>query len=169
MKLQRCSKIYFALLLLPVLLLASFAAADDKKKDNMKDACSNPNPASQCSADNTCGSPSNPCMVNVKRTSYSSSATPSIPGAKGNDLFCVKAGTTVTWQSNVKNTGFMIDPGTSSPFDPPGTITGGSEKSVSVVAKTPGCFTYHFQASKAGAIYGMSKATTGQLIVTGGQ
>ena len=169
MKIQRCFTVRFALLLLPVLLIASFASADDKKKDNSKDACSNPNPASMCSADNTCGSASTPCTVNVKRTSYGSSATPSIPGAKGNDLFCVKTGTTVTWQSTAKNTGFMIDPGASSPFDPAGTITGGSEKSVSVVAKTPGCFNYHFQASNSKAIYGMSKATTGQLIVVGGQ
>src|SRR5664280_911437 len=79
MKIQRCFTIHCALLLLPVLLIASFATAEDKKKDNAKDACANPNPASLCSADNTCGSASAPCTVNVKRTSYSSSATPSIP------------------------------------------------------------------------------------------
>jgi plastocyanin len=168
MNMQRCSTIYLALLLLPMLLIASVAAAQDKK-DNMKGACSNPNPASLCSAGNTCGSASTPCTVNVKRTAHSSSATPSIPGAKGNALFCVQAGTTVTWQSTAKNTGFLVDPGATTPFDPPGTITGGSEKSVSVVAKKPGCFTYHFQASNSKAIYGMSKATTGQLIVIGGQ
>ena len=167
MKIHRYLTIHCALLLLPVLLIASFATAEDKKKDNMKDACSNPNPASLCSAANTCGSASTPCTVNVKRTSYSSSATPSIPGAKGNDLFCVKAGTTVTWQSTSKNTGFLIDPGASSPFDPPGTIMGGSEKSVSVVAKTPGCITYNLSATAQGGIYGQSKATTAQLIVIG--
>ena len=160
----RCS-----LLLLPVLLLASFAAADDKKKDMSMDACSNPNPASLCTADNTCGSASTPCMVDIKRTSYSSSATPSIPGAKGNDLFCVKTGTTVTWQSTTKNTGFLVDPGQSSPFDPPGTFMGGSAKSVSAVAKTPGCLKYHFSATAQNGIYGKSKAATATLIVVGGQ
>jgi hypothetical protein len=159
----RCS-----LLLLPVLLLASFATADDKKKDS-KDVCMNPNPASMCTAANTCGSASSPCTVNIKRTSYSSSATPSIPGAKGNDLFCVQTGTTVVWQATDKNTGFLVDPGKSSPFDPPGTFMGGSAKSVSTVAKTPGCITYHVSATAQNAIYGKSKAATAQLIVVGGQ
>src|SRR5208283_645898 len=124
MNIQRYLTIYCALLLLPVLLIASFAAAEDKKKDSSQDVCSQASPASMCNASNTCGSA---CMVNVKRTSYSSSATPSIPGAKGDGIFCVKAGTTVTWQSTAKNTGFLIDFGASSPFDSPSTITGGTE------------------------------------------
>ena len=165
MKIQRCFTIRCALLLLPVLLIASFAAAEDKKKDS-NDACSQPNPASMCNASNTCGSA---CAINVRRTSYSSSATPNIAGAKGDGFFCVKAGTTVTWQSTAKNTGFLIDFGGNSPFDPPGTITGGSEKSVPVVAKTPGCYKYSFTASNSGAIYGMGKAAQSQLIVIGGQ
>ena len=165
MKIQRCFAIQFALLLLPVLLIASFAAAEDKK-DNSQDVCSQASPASMCNASNTCGSA---CMVNVKRTSYSSSATPNIPGAKGDGIFCVKAGTTVTWQSTAKNTGFLIDFGSTSPFDSPGTITGGTEKSVPVVAKTPGCYKYSFTASNSKAIYGMGKAAQGALIVTGGQ
>jgi hypothetical protein len=166
MKIQRGFTIRCALLLLPVLLIASFVSAADKKKDS-NNACANPNSASMCTADNTCGSASSPCMVNIKRTSYSSSATPSIPGAKGNDLFCVNAGTTVVWQATDKNTGFLVDPGKSSPFDPPGVFTGGSEKSVSTVAKTAGCYTYHFSATAANGIYGKSKAATGQLIVVG--
>jgi len=169
MKIHRYLTIHCVLLLLPVLLIASFAAAEDKKKDSSMDACSNPNPASLCTAANTCGSASTPCMVNVKRTSYSSSVTPSIPGAKGNDLFCVKAGTTVTWQSSSKGTGFLIDPGASSPFDPTGVIMGGSEKPVSVVAKTPGCVTYNVSATASAGIYGKSKAATAQLIVIAGQ
>src|SRR5208337_2151205 len=164
MKIQR-STIRCALLLLPILLIASLAAAEDKKKDS-NDACSQPNPASMCNASNTCGSA---CTINVRRTSQSSSATPNIAGAKGDGFFCVKAGTTVTWQSNAKNTGFLIDFGGNSPFDPPGTITGGSEKSVPVVAKTPGCYRYSFTASNSGAIYGMGKAAQSQMIVTGGQ
>jgi hypothetical protein len=39
---------------------------------------------------------------------------------------CIKAGTTVTWQSTNKNTGFMVDCGEMSPFDPAGTISGGT-------------------------------------------
>src|SRR6516165_2668127 len=127
MKIQRCFTVSFVLMLL---LVTAIAMAEDKKKDEQS-ACSNPNPASLCSAGNTCGSASAPCSVDVKRTSYSSTATPSIPGAKGNSLFCVKTGTTVTWMSSSKNTGFLIDFGASSPFDPPGTVMGGSAKSVS--------------------------------------
>jgi len=169
MKIHRCVAIRCVLLLVPALLIASLAAAEDKKKDNSKDACSNPNPASLCNAGNTCGSASAPCTVDVKRTAYSSTATPSIAGAKGNDLFCVQTGTTVTWQSSKKGTGFLIDFGSSSPFDPAGTITGGSEKAVSVVAKTPGCVEYNLSATAQGGVYGMSKATQAQLIVVAGQ
>lgn len=166
MKIQRYLTMHCALLLLPILLIASFAAAEDKKKDNSQDICSQPTPASMCNASNTCGSA---CSVDLKRTSYSSAATPNIAGAKGDGIFCVKAGTTVTWQSTAKNTGFLIDFGTSSPFEPAGAITGGTEKSVPVVAKTPGCYKYSFTASNSKATYGMSKAAQGALIVTGGQ
>jgi hypothetical protein len=168
MKIQRCLTMSCALMLLHVLLMASFAAAEDKKKDDQS-ACSNPNPASLCNADNTCGSASTPCSVDVKRTSNSSSATPSLPGAKGNSLFCVKTGTTVTWMSSSKDTGFLIDFGASSPFDPPGTVTGGSAKAVSVVAKTPGCVKYNLSATAQNAIYGKSKAAQAELIVISGQ
>jgi len=165
MKIQRCLTVHCVLLLAMALLTASSATAQDKKKESSKDACSQANPSSLCSADNTCGSASTPCTVDIKRTSYSSSATPSTPKAKGNDVFCVKTGTTVTWQSTAKNTGFLIDLGTSSPFDPPGNIAGGSAKSVPVVAKTPGCFKYNFAASNSKATYGMSKAAQAELIV----
>jgi len=53
--------------------------------------------------------------------------------------------------TTAKNTGFLIDLGTSSPFDPPGNIAGGSAKSVPMVAKTPGCFKYNFAASNSKA------------------
>jgi len=151
------------MLLLPILLIASFAMAEDKKSD--QGACSNPNPASLCNAGNTCGSASTSCSVDVKRTAHSSSATPSIPGAKGNSLFCVKTGTTVTWMSSAKSTGFLIDFGASSLFDPPGTVMGGSAKSVSIVAKTPGCVKYNFSATAENGSYGKSKATQSELIV----
>ncbi len=85
--------------LLTLLLIVGVATAEDKDKENGKNACSQSNPASLCNAGNTCGSPSTPCDVDVKRTSYSSSATPNIPNAKANDLFCVKTGTTVNWHT----------------------------------------------------------------------
>lgn len=165
MKSNSCFTIYRGVLF-TLLLIVGVATAEDKGKENSKNACTQPNPTSLCNASNTCGSPSTPCDVDVKRTSYSSSATPNIPNAKANDLFCVKTGTTVKWQSTAKDTGFLIDLGESSPFDPAGTITGGTEKSVSVVAKTPGCFNYKFSASDSRATYGMSKAAQGELIVT---
>jgi len=168
MKIQRCLPIHCALML-AILLVASFATAGDNQKDNSKNACSQANPASLCNAGNTCGSASTPCSVDVKRTAYSSSVTPSIPNAKGNELFCVKTGTTVTWQSTAKNTGFIIDLMDSSPFDPPGAIRGGTDKSVSVVAKTPGCYKYNFSAADTRAIDAKSEATQAELIVIGKQ
>src|SRR5271157_91409 len=158
MKIQRCFTMSFALLLLLV-VLASFATAEDKKKDSDQSACANSNPAQLCNAGNTCGSASTPCEVDVKRTANGASSTPSIPDAKSNALFCVKAGTTVTWKSTGKNIGFMVDAGTPSPFDPGGAISGGSDRSVSVVAKTPGCYKYSAGACMSGAIYGMCKET----------
>jgi hypothetical protein len=158
MKTQRCLAICCALFLLMVGLLPNSASAQGKSKY----ACDEANPASLCNAGNTCGAS---CTVDVKRTSYSSSVTPNVPGAKGNQPFCIKAGTTVTWQSSAKNTGFFIDFGPNSPFDPPDAITGGSAKPASVVAKTPGCYKYGFQASNSTAIYGMSKAAQAELIV----
>ncbi len=105
------------------------------------------------------------CSVDVKRTAAAASATPSIPGAKGNALFCVKVGTTVTWKSTEKDNGFVVDVGTSSPFDPPGAIIGGSDRSVSVVAKRTGCFKYSAGACRSGAIYGMCDTANAKFIV----
>jgi hypothetical protein len=160
MKIQRCFAMCCALFLLMLTLLPG-AAAEEKKK-GPKYTCDEPNPASLCNAGNTCGSS---CTVDVKRTAYSSSATPNIAGAKGNQLFCIKAGTNITWQAPDKNTGFLIDFGPNSPFDTPDAIIGGSAKPVSVVAKNPGCYKYGFQASSSTAIYGMSKASQAELIV----
>ena len=96
-----------------------------------------------CNASTTCGSGSTACVVDIKRKGGSSaSAVPSISNVKATGPFCVKAGTTVTFQSTSKDTGFVLDFGPSSPFDPPGAIIGGSDRSVSVVAKRKGCFKY---------------------------
>ena len=167
MKMQHWGAI--ALFFLSFVVLPDCAGAQESKKGWNKYACSEPNPASQCNAANTCGSASTPCTVDIERTAYSASATPNIPRAKGSPLFCVKTGTTVTWQSTAKNTGFLIDFGPSSPFDPPDPIMGGSKKSVEVKAANPGCYLYAFQATDSSGIYGMSKASQAELIVIPGE
>jgi hypothetical protein len=156
-------------LLILTLFIVSFASAKDKTKDEDKKACEQASPASLCNAANTCGSSSVPCTADVKRTADSSAVVPGIPKAKDNDLFCVKKGTTVKWHSTAKNTGFTVDLGASSPFDPSGVITGGTDKPVPVVAKTAGCFKYTFTASDSSASYGMSKEAQAELIVIGEQ
>ena len=165
MKLHRGFAITFAAFLLTLPVMLSTAAA---QSNNNKYACLEPNPAQLCTAANTCGSPSSPCTVDVKRTADSASSTPSIPNAKGNSLFCVKTGTTVKWISSEKDNGFVVDVGPSSPFEPAGAIIGGSDRSVSVAAKRPGCFKYSAGACRAGAIYGMCDTANAELIVTDG-
>ena len=93
---------------------------------------------------------------------------PSISNAKDNALFCVTAGTTVTWKNTGKNIGFVVDPGTRSPCEPEGAIIGGSDRSLSVVAKTAGCCRYSAGACTSGVIYGMCKEISAEVIVTGG-
>jgi plastocyanin len=146
---------------IPLILLAQTIQA---QKENSKYACKEPNPASICTASNTCGSSSEPCSVDVKRTSNSASATPSIQDAKGNSTFCVKAGTTVVWKSDTKHQGFVVDMGPKSPFSTDD-IIGGSDKSVSVVAKTAGCYKYSVGACLSGATYGMCGNSTAEFIV----
>jgi plastocyanin len=150
-------------LLLPILVLSTYATAQSKSSDY---ACSKDVSAQMCTAENTCGSASSPCVVDVKRTANAASSTPSIPNAKDNSLFCIKPGTTVQWKSTGKDIGFVVDFGPSSPFDPPGAIIGGSDRSVTVMAKRPGCYKYSAGACRSGAIYGMCGQTNVQLIVT---
>lgn len=148
-------------------LAAGYLAAKELRSDNDKYICSETNPGSICNANTMCGSKTTSCIADVKRTSDSASVTPSIPGVKANAQFCVKVGTTVTWQSSAKKTGFVLDFGPSSPFDTPeGAIMGGSDRAVSVVAKRPGCFKYSIGACIAGAIYGMCDSKNAELIVT---
>jgi hypothetical protein len=172
MKIKRYLAIYCGLMLFPVLLMATHMSAkglnaDNKKNDN-KYVCSEFNPGSMCNASTTCGSTTSACTVDVKRSGgNSASATPSIPNAKGNASFCVKVGTTVTFQSGSKNTGFVLDFGPSSPFDvPDGTIIGGADRPISVVAKRPGCFKYSVGACVSGTIYGMCGSGNAEVVVT---
>jgi plastocyanin len=150
-------------LLLPIVVLSTYATAQSKSS---KYACTEAKPAQLCNASNTCGSASNPCTVDVKRTANAASSTPSIPNAKSNSLFCVKAGTTVQWKSTGKDIGFVVDFGPASPFDPAGAVIGGSDRSVSVVARNPGCYKYSAGACMSGAIYGMCGQANVELIVT---
>jgi len=56
--------------------------------------------------------------------------------------------------------------GPTSPFDPPDDIVGGSNKAVTVVAKTPGCYKFSAGACLSGAIYGMCGNSNAELIIT---
>jgi hypothetical protein len=162
--------IWSALVVFPLALTAGYLTAKEPRGvASDKNVCSETNPGSLCNASTRCGSSSNPCVADIKRTSDAASVTPNIAGAKGNAPFCVKVGTTVTWQSTSKNTGFVLDFGASSPFDTPdGAIIGGSDRAVSVVAKRPGCFKYSVGACVAGAIYGMCDSQNAEIIVTNG-
>lgn len=150
-------------LLLPIVLLSTYVPAQSKSSSY---ACSAAASAQSCNAANTCGSASTPCSVDIKRTANAASSTPSIPNAKSNSLFCVKAGTTVQWKSTGKEIGFVVDFGPTSPFNPAGAIIGGSDRTVSVTAKTPGCYKYSAGACRSGAIYGMCGQANVQLIIT---
>src|SRR5271154_7131657 len=160
---NRCFGIKATSLLLPIVMLSTYAIAQSKSN---KYACSEAKPALLCNAANTCGSASTPCSVDVKRTSNAASSTPDIPNAKGNFLFCVKAGTTVQWKSTGKDIGFVVDFGTTSPFDPGGAIIGGTDRAITVVAKTPGCYKYSAGACMSGAIYGMCGQANAELVIT---
>lgn len=148
------------------ILLLSLAGVTAAQSLSGKYACSEPTPAQLCNAANTCGSASSPCTVDVKRTSNGASTTASILNAKSNATFCVKVGTTVTWKSTSKDVGFLIDIGPASPFEPGGAIIGGSDRSVSVVAKKPGCYKYSAGACMSGEIYGMCGSRTAELIIS---
>jgi len=164
MKIQRSFAIWFSLLLFPLLLLASYLTAEGPQ-GGKKYVCLEPNPETMCNAATTCGSASAPCTVDVKRTAQAASVTPDIPNAKSNRPFCVKVGTTVTWKSSSKNTGFVLDFGPTSPFDQ-GTIIGGSDRSVSAVAKNAGCH-HKFSAGAwvSGTIYGMCGNADTEIVV----
>jgi plastocyanin len=164
MEIIRCIAGRYTALLLSFVLLTHCVSAQSK---GSKYACSEANPAQLCNANNTCGSSSTPCVVDVKRTASAASATADIQNAKSNALFCVKAGTTVQWKSTGKNIGFVVDMGPASPFDPAGAIIGGSDRSVSVVAKKTGCYKYSAGACMSGAIYGMCGTGYAKLIVVG--
>ena len=159
MKMQRWN----ALVVLLCVVLLNCTAVQAQKKS--KYACDEPNPASLCNAGNTCGSASASCKVDVTKSGRSSNVKPGIPGAKNNQLFCVKAGTSVVRTSSNKNTGFMVSFGTDSPFIPDDPIMGGADKPVTVKASTPGCYKYDAGAFYSGAIYGMGGGSKPELVI----
>jgi hypothetical protein len=130
-----------------------------------KYVCDEPDPASMCTAANTCGSASAPCTIDITKAGNSSNVKPGVPNAKNNQFFCVKKGTSVVWMTSNKNTGFMISFGTDSPFDPDDPIVGGANKQVTVKANTPGCYKYDAGAFYSGATYGMSGGSKPELVI----
>jgi hypothetical protein len=146
--------------MLVLISLVQNESAQAQKKDTY--ACKEPDPTALCTAANTCAGS---CSVDVKRTSQAASATPSFSGARGNSTFCVKAGTPVTWKSDTKHQGFIVDMGPNPPFDPPSDIIGGSDRAVTVTAKTPGCYRYSAGACLSGAIYGMCGNATAEVVI----
>jgi plastocyanin len=166
MKVYRYPAAAFCLFVLS-LLPAGFIIGQDTKKKVKNDVCSSSNPASICAEPSTCGSASSPCTIDIRRSgSNYATAKPSIPDAKANKAFCIKVGTTVTFSTSSKNTGFVIDFGKDNPFDHEGSIIGGADRPITVTAKHPGCYTYSIGACTPGTVYGMCGTATTQLIIS---
>lgn len=155
--------VWSTLLLLSCVFLLNCASAQAQNKS--KYSCDEEQPERMCNAANTCGSNSAQCTIDIRRGSYSANVKPGIPDAKNNQLFCIKAGTTVVWMSSKKNNGFMVSFGSDSPFDPDGPIMGGGKKQVTTKASTPGCYKYDAGAFTSGTVYGMSSGTKQELVI----
>jgi hypothetical protein len=166
MKVYRYLATVSFLIVLP-LLVTSFIVGQDSKKKVKNGVCSSSNPASICAEPNTCGSVSSPCTIDIRRSgSNYATSKPSIPDAKTNKPFCVKVGTTVTFSTSSKNTGFVIDFGKDNPFDHEGSIIGGADRPITVIAKHPGCYTYSIGACTPGTVSGMCGNANTQLIIS---
>ena len=166
MKVYRYLATVSFLIVLP-LLVTSFIVGQDSKKKVKNGVCSSSNPASICAEPNTCGSVSSPCTIDIRRSGSSyATAEPSIPDAKANKAFCIKVGTTVTFSTSSKRTGFIVDFGKDNPFDHEGSIIGGADRPITVIAKHPGCYTYSVGACTGGTVYGMCGNAATQLIIS---
>ena len=130
MKIQRCFAICCALFVLVVGLLPNPAGAEEKKKGGNKYACSEPNPASQCNAGNTCGSASAPCSVDVKRTVLFVLRHAQYSGREGKPTVLRQHWNDGNVDVLVEEHGVPRRLRAVSPFDPPDPIMGGSKKSV---------------------------------------
>jgi hypothetical protein len=153
-------------ILIALLLATGHIVANDKK--SKKTVCSSPHPEQTCSAVNTCGLNGSPCLLEIKRSDggIDASVTPNLANFPKGGVICINTGTSVTWKGAGKNTGIMVDFGDSSPFDPPGTIMGGSDRPVTVMATKPGCYRYTVGACTPGSIYGMCGKSDSDLVVT---
>ena|SRR5579884_2030255 len=149
--------------LLSSCILLLCCATQAQKKSKYK--CDESQPETMCSAANTCGSASSQCTIDIRRGANSANVKPSIPEAKNNQLFCIKAGTTVVWKSSNKNNGFMVSFGSDSPFEPDGPIMGGGQKQVTTKAVTPGCYKYAAGAFRSGTVKGMSGGSNPELVI----
>ena len=106
--------------LVTVVMILGSTLANAKSKY----VCDEPQPADKCNTGNTCGSASTPCTIDIRKSGAGASVKPGIPDAKGNQFFCIRAGTAVVWMTSSKNTGFSIAFGTDSPFNPDNPIIG---------------------------------------------
>jgi hypothetical protein len=163
MKLRRHFRFWSVLSFLSCIVVLTSTTAQAQKKS--KYACDEPQPESMCTTANTCGTASSACTIDITRGAYSANVKPSVPDAKNNQLFCIKAGTTVVWMSSNKNNGFMISFGADSPFDPDGPIMGGGQKQVTTKAVTPGCYKYDAGAFTSGTVKGMSSGSNPELVI----
>jgi Ca2+/Na+ antiporter len=160
---QQQFNIWSALLLLLCIVVLVCATAEAQKQSKYE--CDETQPESMCNAANTCGSASSACTIDIRRSGDSSNVKPSIPNAKNNQLFCIKAGTAAVWMSSNKNNGFMVSFGADSPFDPDGPIMGGGKKQVRTKAITPGCYKYDAGAFRSGTVKGMSGGSKQELVI----
>src|ERR1019366_3863018 len=163
MRIQRHYGISMISLLLPCIVLLICTSAQAQKKS--KYVCDEAQPASMCTAANTCGSASTPCKVDITKSGNSSNVKPGVPNAKNNQFFCIKAGTTTVWMSSNKNTGFVVSCGADSPFERDHRSSGGAAKPITVKASTPGCYKYDAGAFYSGATYGMSGGSKPELVI----
>jgi plastocyanin len=162
-KSQRRFNAAITVLLLFSFVVLNYTTAQAQKKS--KYICEEAQPENMCNASNTCGSASSACTVDITRSSDSANVKADIPNTRSNQLFCVKAGTTVVWKSSNKNNGFMVSFGTDSPFDPDSPIMGGGEKQVRTTARAPGCYKYDAGAFRSGTVYGMSGGSKSELVI----
>jgi hypothetical protein len=156
MQLRSCS-----VTLMVAVMISGSTLANAKSKY----VCDEPQPADRCNSANTCGSASAPCIIDIRKSGAGASVKPGFPNAKGNQFFCVKAGTAVVWMTSSKNTGFSIAFGTDSPFTPDDPIIGGGSKPITVKAQNPGCYKYDAGAFYSGAVYGMSGGSKPELVI----
>ena len=161
---MRSKTLIMGCLTLAVVFSAGTLQAQKKKGGNSY-ACTEPNAESLCNAGNTCGSDGSGCTVDIKKD-VSTTVTPSTPDKKKNELFCVKSGTQIKFDSTSKNTGFVLDFGPKSPFERDDAIVGGNKKPDSATAANPGCYRFSAGACVSGGIYGMCGTQMTEMVVT---